>query len=76
MVFLCLCSFQAFLPTIVEGQLFYELKLNQPIGQGRRNQLMFVLDYNKDRSLEISSEEEKAADVHVSKGVRLRDVRL
>ena len=28
---------------------------------------MFVLDYNEDRSLQISSEEEKAADVHVSK---------
>ena len=29
---------------------------------------MFVLDYNEDRSLQISSEEEKAAGVHVSKG--------
>ena len=61
-----LCS--AFLPTILEGQLCYELKLNQPSGQGKRNQLMFVLDYNEDRSLQISSEEEKAADVSVSKG--------
>ena len=61
-----LCS--AFLPTILEGQLCYELKLNQPSGQGKRNQLMFVLDYNEDRSLQISSEEEKAADVRVSKG--------
>ena len=61
-----LCS--AFLPTILEGQLCYELKLNQPSGQGRRNQLMLVLDYNKDRSLQISSEEGNAADVRVSKG--------
>ena len=61
-----LCS--AFLPTILEGQLCYELKLNQPSGQGKRNQLMFVLDYNEDRSLQISSEEEKAAEVCVSKG--------
>ena len=64
-----LCS--AFLPTILEGQLCYELKLNQLSGQGRRNQLMFVLDYNEDRSLQISSEEVKVADdvrVRVSKG--------
>ena len=60
-----LCS--AFLPTILEGQLCYELKLNKQSGQGRRNQLMFVLDYNEDRSLQISSEE--AADVRVSKGI-------
>ena len=60
-----LCS--AFLPTILEGQLCYELKLNQSSGQGKRNQLMFVLDYNEDRSLQISSEKEKAA-VSVSKG--------
>ena len=61
-----LCS--AFLPTILEGQLCYELKLNQPSGQGKRNQLMLVLDYNEDRSLQISSEKEEAADVSVSKG--------
>ena len=61
-----LCS--AFLPTILEGQLCYELKLNQPSGQGRKNELMFVLDYNEDRSLQISSEKEKAGDVRVSKG--------
>ena len=61
-----LCS--AFLPTILEGQLCYELKLNQPSGQGRRNQLVLVLDYNKDRSLQITSEEGNAADVRVSKG--------
>ena len=60
-----LCS--AFLPTILEGQLCYELKLNQPSGQGKRNQLMFVLDYNEDRSLQISSEKEKD-DLHGSKG--------
>ena len=60
-----LCS--AFSPTILEGQLCYELELNQPSGQGRRNQLMFVLDYNQDRSLQISSEEEKAVDERVSK---------
>ena len=66
-----LCS--AFLPTILEGQLCYELKLNTTSSQGRRNQLMFVLDYNEDRSLQISSEEEKSADVRVSKGTMTFD---
>ena len=59
-----LCS--AFNPTILEGQLCYEIKLNATSGQGRENQLMFLLDYNKDRSLQISSDERKVADV--SKG--------
>ena len=62
-----LCS--AFLPTILEGQLCYKLKLNTTSGQGKRNQLMFVVDYNEDRSLQISSEEDKVADVHGSKGM-------
>ena len=61
-----LCS--AFLPTILEGQLCYELKLNTTSGQGRRNQLWFVLDYNEDRSLRISSEDKKVADLLLSKG--------
>ena len=61
-----LCS--AFSPSILEGQLCYELKLNQPSGEGKRNQLMFVLDYNEDHSLQISSEKEKDADLHFSKG--------
>ena len=55
-----LCS--AFLPTILEGQLCYELQLNKLSDQGKRNQLMFVLDYNEDRSLQISSEDNKVAD--------------
>ena len=55
-----LCS--AFLPTVLEGQLCYQLKLNQSSEQGKRNQLMLVLDYNEDRSLQISSEEERVVD--------------
>ena len=66
-----LCS--AFSPTILEGQLCYELKLNTTSGQGKRNQLMLVLDYNEDRSLQISSEKEKAVDVRVSKGIMTFD---
>ena len=60
-----LCS--AFLPTILEGQLCYELRLNKQVGQGKRNQLMFLLDYNEDRSLQMSSVKEKVADLHLSK---------
>ena len=61
-----LCS--AFLPTILEGQLCYELKLNATSGQGKRNQLTLILDYNEDRSLQISPKKEKNADIHLSKG--------
>ena len=61
-----LCS--AFLPTILEGQLCYELRLNKLSKQGKRNQMMFVLDHNEDRSLQISSQKEKATNLHVSKG--------
>ena len=48
-----LCS--SFLPTILEGQLCYELTLNGTSGQGKRNELMLVLDYNEDRSLQATS---------------------
>ena len=60
-----LCS--AFLPTILEGQLCYQLKLNKKISQGKKNQLMFVLDYNQERSMQISPEDEKAANLPISK---------
>ena len=45
-----LCS--AFHPTILEGQLCYSTTLNTTSGQGKRNELMFLLDYNEDRSLQ------------------------
>ena len=44
-----LCS--SFLPTLLDGQLCYKLKLNRSSGEGRQNQLMLVLDSNEDRSL-------------------------
>ena len=44
-----LCS--SFLPTVLEGQLCYELKLNDTSGQGKENELMLLLDYNDDLSL-------------------------
>ena len=46
------CS--AFLPTMLEGQLCYKLTLNKPSGQGKRKELMLILDYNTDRSLQTS----------------------
>ena len=55
-----LCS--AFLPTILEGQLCYELKLNATSGKGKINQLMFVLDYNDDLSVQVSSKSQPKKD--------------
>ena len=48
-----LCS--AFHPIMLDGQLCYHLKLNKTSGQGKKNQLMLLLDYNEDRSLQISA---------------------
>ena len=53
-----LCS--SFLPTILEGQLCYKLTLNKTSGQGKDNELMLLLDYNEDRSLQTSSNKSKA----------------
>ena len=58
-----LCS--SFLPTILEGQLCYKLTLNMTSGQGKRNELMLLLDYNEDRSLHTSLNENE--DVTSSK---------
>ena len=49
-----ICS--SFLPTILEGQLCYKLQLNQSSGQGKGNELMFLMDYNEDRSLPVTFE--------------------
>ena len=48
-----LCS--SFLPTVLEGQLCYKLKLERKSGQGKKNELMMLLDYNEDRSLQTPS---------------------
>ena len=47
-----LCS--SFLPTILEGQLCHKLVLNKTSGQGMGHELMLLLDYNEDRSLQTS----------------------
>ena len=49
-----LCS--SFLPTILEGQLCYKLSLNKNSGNEKENELMLLLDYNEDRSLQVSSD--------------------
>ena len=48
-----LCS--SFLPTILEGQLCYKLQLNKTSDQGKENELMLLLDFNEDRSLQVPS---------------------
>ena len=54
-----LCS--SFLPTVLEGQLCYKLTLNKTSGQGKRNELMLLLDYNEDRSMQTSSTKDEVA---------------
>ena len=49
-----LCS--SFRPTILEGQLCYELTLNRSSGQGKGNALVLLLDYNEDRSVQIPTD--------------------
>ena len=51
-----LCS--SFLPTILEGQLCYKVTVNDTSGQGKRNEMMFLLDYNNDLSLHVALNEE------------------
>ena len=55
-----ICS--SFIPTVLEGQLCYKLKLNQFSGQGKRNELMLLLDYNEDRNLQLSSKKKDDID--------------
>ena len=57
-----ICS--SFLPTILEGQLCYKLSLNEFSGRGKANELMLLLDYNEERSLQVSSN--KTDNVHLS----------
>ena len=52
-----LCS--SFVPTVLEGQLCYKLQLNRKSDQGKKNELMLLLDYNEDRSLQMSSGKNK-----------------
>ena len=51
----------SFLPTILEGHLCYKLSLNKTSGKGKKYELMVLLDYNEDRSLQAFSNGTKAA---------------
>ena len=51
-----LCS--SFQPTMLEGQLCYKLTLNETSGQGKENELVLLLDYNEDRSLQMLTKED------------------
>ena len=52
-----LCS--TFTPTILEGQLCYQLVVNDSSGQGQGNELMLILDYNNDLSVHIPETKKK-----------------
>ena len=54
-----LCS--SFLPTTLEGKLCYKLTVNDTGGKGKKNELMMMLDYNEDRSLQAVSNMNKSA---------------
>ena len=47
------CS--SFFPTMLGGQLCYKLSLNKTSGNGKKNGLKMLLDYNEDRSIQVSS---------------------
>ena len=47
-----LCS--SFVPKVHEGQLCYSIELKMTSSQGKRNELLLLLDYNEDRSLQTS----------------------
>ena len=68
-----ICS--SFLPTILEGQLCYKIQLNQSSGQGKGNELMFLMDYNEDRSLPVSFEKSNDVKSFFNFGTPLGNVR-
>ena len=56
-----LCS--AFLPTIHEGELCFKLNVNDTSGQGKKNSLLLLLDYSKERSLHTLDQSEYSSKV-------------
>ena len=48
----------AFKPTILEGQLCYKLQVNATGGQGKKNGLSLLLDYQDELSLQAPSKQE------------------
>ena len=65
-----ICS--SFIPTILEGQLCYKLMMNKTSsGQGKRNELMLLLDYNEDRSLQVPYNNNNTDDVSSTETLNL-----
>ena len=64
-----ICS--AFKPTILEGQLCYKLSMKKPSGQGKENELMLLLDYNEDRSLQVPYNNNNTDDVSSTETLNL-----
>ena len=52
----------SFRPTILEGQLCYKLQVNTTSGKGKQNELVLLLDYQEDLSLQHSFENEDDSD--------------
>ena len=64
-----LCS--SFQPKILEGQLCYEINVNQTSGKGKRNELMILLDYQEDLSIHQYVEEEGEIDLRIGTTLNL-----
>ena len=50
-----LCS--SFLPSMLEGQLCFKLKLNKTSDKGKANELMLLLDYNEQYSIQTAKQQ-------------------
>ena len=58
----------SFKPTILDGQLCYKLDLRKESGQGKKNELLLLLDYNKELSIQPStgsSSTDKSANMYL-----------
>ena len=57
-----------FKPTLLEGQLCYKLDLQKESGQGKKNELLLLLDYNKELSIQPnvgSSDIDRSANMYL-----------
>ena len=64
----------AFQPTILGGQLCYKVKVNQTSGKGPKNQLMILLDYQEDLSIQPSFDERLNIDSIKIDTINLNDI--
>ena len=57
-----------FKPTLLQGQLCYKLDLKKESRQGKKNELLLLLDYNKELSLQPnvgSSDTDRSANMYL-----------